>query len=70
MESSKSLGCIIFAAIEAPVNEGLDASSQWLEEGGNYESRGDYQYGVLSCLPRERMREGLESKDEAHVGED
>src|SRR5258707_3309004 len=46
-ESSESLGSVIFAAVEAAVDERLDAPSQWLKESCNHQCGGDDDQGLL-----------------------
>jgi hypothetical protein len=40
-EGAQSLLGIILASIKAPVDERLDAPSDWLKEGGNRQCRDD-----------------------------
>ena len=66
-KSGKHLGRVVLVPVEATVDKGLDASSQWVEESCNHEGRGDNQEGVIPYLSCQSMREGLQGKDEANV---
>jgi hypothetical protein len=47
-EGFQGLGCIVLAAIEAPVYERLDTSPQGVEECGDHQGGDDYgQLGLL-----------------------
>ena len=64
-ESSHDLRRIILAAIEAAVDDLLDAATQGLKEGCNDE-RGDNN-GDITVLVDDAAQEGLQRNDEAYV---
>ena len=59
-EGCYSAGSIILAAVEAAINDGLNAMAQWLEEGGNREGK-DHNSGRV-ILMKGSLKEGLHPK--------
>src|SRR6266699_3032315 len=66
-ESCESLGSVIFAAVEAAVDERLDAPSQGLKEGSNGERRSNNDDGRLCFLPGEQTYKRLQTDHQAKV---
>ena len=54
-EGFEGLPRVVLPALEAAVYESLDSTTQWVEQGGDCQSRGHYRQ--LCALPGER-REG------------
>src|SRR5579863_4623947 len=64
-KSSQRFGGIILAAVEAPVDDALDATAQGLEESGNDESR-DHN-GDRVILVEQPLKQRLQGNNEAKV---
>jgi len=58
-------GCVVFAAIEATINDPLNTMTQGLEEGSNCEC-GDYDYDIV-ILVDDSPEQVLQDKDETKV---
>src|SRR5258707_15010136 len=66
-ESRESLGSVIFAPIEAAVDERLDAPSQRLEESCNHQCGGDDDQGLLGQTAGYATHQGLQGEDETDI---
>ena len=64
-EVRDDLGCVVFAAIEATIDDPLNTMTQGLEEGSNGERR-DYN-GDIVILIDDSPEQVLQGKDEAKV---
>ncbi len=65
-EGGHDLGCVILAAIEAPINDSLDTAAQGLEEGGYNQRRAD-EHQRLNALPAEKPGQAFQSNDQAGI---
>ena len=59
------LGRVIFAAVEASINDGLDTMTEWLEQRRNRQRRNHNGDAVI--LADDSPQQVLESKDETKV---
>ena len=66
-EGCHGLSSIVLAAVEAAINDPLDAMTQGLEEGRDYQRRGDNDQGILLLLSEESAQQGTEDEHDAHV---
>jgi len=66
IERFQRFGCIVLAAVEAAINDPLDAMAQGLEEGSDHQGRGDNDQGIL-LLAEESAQQGTKDEHEAHV---
>jgi hypothetical protein len=66
-ESCHDPGRIILAAIEAAINDSLEASSQRLQEGRNHQRRADDAQGLLGQAAGHGTHQGSQGEDETNI---
>ena len=64
-EGCQGLGCIILAAVEATIDDGLDAMAQGLEESSN-DQRRDHDCDRI-ILVKQPLEQRLQGKNEAKI---
>src|SRR6266567_8378890 len=64
-EGCQGLGCIILAAVEATIDDGLDAMAQGLEESSNDERRDHDSDRII--LVEHPLEQRLQGKNEAKI---
>ena len=67
VESIQGSGCVIFAAIEAAVNQCLEAPAQRLEESCDGEGRGHNHNGVLPNLVRKQAGQWSQTDHQTRI---